>query len=44
MEIMYLIVSALTLLVNTASLVLSYCQYKKRAATTSNSDGSATEK
>lgn len=44
MEIMLLIVSVLTCIVNTCSLVLSYCQYKKRAATTSNSDGSATEK
>ena len=44
MEMMYLIVSMLTLLVNTVSLVLSYCQNKKRAATTSNSDGSVTEK
>ena len=44
MEMMIFIVSALTFLVNTASLVLSYCQYKMRAATTTNSDGSATEK
>ncbi len=44
MEMMYLIVSVLTFIVNTCSLVLSYCQYKKRAATTTDSDGSATEK
>ena len=43
MEIMMFIVSVLTLVVNTCSLALSYCQYKKRAATTANSDGSATE-
>ncbi len=44
MEIIPLIISALTLLVNSASLALSYCQYKKRAATTTDSDGSTTEK
>lgn len=44
MEMMMLIVSLLTFFVNTVSMVLNYCQYKKRAATTTNSDGSATEK
>ena len=44
MEIMILIVSVLTFLVNAGSFVISYCQYKKRAATTTNSDGSATDK
>ncbi len=44
MEIMKLIVSVLTLFVNIGRLAISYCQYKKRAATTHNSDGSATDK
>ena len=44
MEIMYFIISFLTFMVNTGSFVISYCQYKKRAATTDNSDGSVTEK
>jgi hypothetical protein len=44
MEIMKFIVSVLTLFVNTGRLVICYCQYKKRAATTSDSDGSATGK
>ena len=44
MEIMYFIVSFLTFMVNAGSFVISYCQYKKRAATTENSDGSATVK
>ena len=44
MEVTKLIISILTLLVNIGRLVISYCQYKKRAATTCNSDGSATSK
>ncbi len=44
MEIMIFIVSVLSFIVNTCRLVLSYCQCKKRAATTAHSDGSATEK
>ena len=44
MENIMLIVSVLTLLVNIGTLIISYCQYKKRAATTPHSDGSATDK
>ncbi len=44
MEITKVIISILTLFVNIGRLVISYCQYKKRAATTHNSDGSATDK
>ena len=44
MEMAMLIISVLVLIVNTGSFIISYCQYKKRAATTSNSDGSVTEK
>ena len=44
MSIAMLIISVLVLIVNIGSFIISYCQYKKRAATTDNSDGSVTEK
>ncbi len=42
--IISLIIDILTLMVNAGCLVISYLEHKKRAATTANSDGSATGK